>query len=118
MTAYFGGVRWNDKKVYIKALADGQLPSSVAALYTCPANTEVMVLGIVLVNTGSSPLTANLYANTSGTRRRICPKNLQLVAGAQYELDQPVALEAGDSIDGDASSATTVDYTISGEAVY
>lgn len=98
----------------VQALADGQLASSKGTLYTTPADTQAIIKAISLVNTDSSARTVNLYVNASGTSRRIIPKDMSLAAGESFVVDWPVTLEAADLIEGDASSATVVDYVISG----
>jgi hypothetical protein len=98
----------------IKALASGQLGASKATLYTVPGSTQTIIKSITLVNTDSVTRTVNLYINTAGTSRRVSPKDLSLPAGAMFELDRVITLEAADLIEGDASSAAVVDYAISG----
>lgn len=98
----------------IKALASGQLASSKGTIYTVPGSTQTIVKSLTLVNTDSVARTVNLYVNTAGTSRRICPKDLSLPAGALLELDRVITLEAADLIEGDASAATVVDFFISG----
>lgn len=98
----------------IKALADGQLAASKGTLYTTPALTQTIIKSITLVNTDSSARTVNLYKKPGSTSRRIIPKDLSLAAGESFEFDLVLTLEAGDLIEGDASSANVVDYTING----
>lgn len=104
-----------------KILADGQLPNSKAALYTCPAQTVAALKFFRLVNTSASAVTLNLYVKKSGgTSRRIIPKDYSLAAGAMLDaLDavQNISLSAGDAVEGDCSAATTVDYVLSGGEV-
>lgn len=104
-----------------KILADGQLPSTKAAIYTVPALTVASVKFMRLVNTTGGALTVNLYVKKSGgTSRRIAPVNYSLAAGAMLDvLDgvQTLSLGAGDAIEGDASAATSVDYVINGGEV-
>lgn len=101
-----------------KILADGQLPSSKTALYTVPGSTQAAVKFFRLVNTSGSAVTVNVYVKKSGgTSRRIVPKDYSLSAGAMasvLDYGEVVALAAGDALEGDASSATTVDYLIDG----
>ena len=96
-----------------KSLADGQLSASKATLYTCPASTSAIISKIHLVNTSNSDVKVNIYFS-SGTSRRICPKDMILKAGYMAVLDDEVVMEAADIIQGDASVASVIDYTISG----
>lgn len=75
------GVEEASSVVSVKALADGQLPSSKGTLYTCPASTTAIIKSIILVNTDSSARTVNLYTQRDGSNsRRIIPENLSLEA--------------------------------------
>lgn len=98
-----------------KQLADGQLPLAEAALYTAPGATTTYIKSIICCNTGAAARTINLYVRPSaGTSRRIVPKDLSLDVGDTLYLDDPLVLDTGDAIRGDASAATEVDYTIYG----
>ena len=101
-----------------KSLADGQLPAAKGTLYTCPANTTAAIKQITYVSTeAATARTVNLYLKRSGsTSRRLIPRNMNLDAGnAMYWGDADVMeLSAGDIIEGDASAATSIDYTITG----
>lgn len=101
----------------VKTLADGQLPTVKAALYTAPA-AGAGVKFFRLVNASASVVTLNLYLKKSGgTSRRIVPKDYSLAAGALLDvLDavQAIGMETGDAIEGDCSAGTAVDYVING----
>lgn len=102
----------------MKSLADGQLAATKATLYTVPADTETIITCIKLVNTDSSARTVNLYIKVSGgSSRRVIPNDMSLGIGYMCEEDQVFTLEAGDVIEGDASVATVVDYSIFGVQV-
>lgn len=92
-------------------LATGQLPSSKGTLYTATGAT--IIKSISLVNTDSGALTVNLYVKKV-TSRHIIPVGLSIAAGAAYLDDLTRTLDAGDLIEGDASSGAKVDYVISG----
>ncbi len=98
-----------------KSLANGQLSDSTGDLYTCPASTQAIVQPIILVNTHTSAVTCNLYIlESGGTARRIIPVDMSLGAGYKGVEDNPITLEAGDKLQGDASTADKIDYSISG----
>ena len=68
-----------------------------------------------LVNTDVVARTVNLYLKRSGgTSRRIMPKDMSMNAGDSYEKNSTISLSIGDLLEGDASAATIVDYTITG----
>jgi len=99
----------------IKNLANGQLPSSLGDLYTVPSATSAITRSITLVNTNTTIETVNLYyLQSSGTARRILPKDLQLAAGNSLTVDVILTLGAGDKIQGATTTASKVDYVISG----
>ena len=101
--------------VTIKSLKDGQLPDAKATLYTVPASTQTVVNRIRLVNTNSTAETVNLYFKASGgTSRRIIPKDYSLAASAELIMDDVLTMEAADVVEGDTTTASQVDYVISG----
>ena len=101
--------------VTIKSLGDGQLATSKGTLYTAPASTQTIITTITLSNTSGGAVNVNLYFKASGgTSRGIIPADLEVSAKGLVVMDDVQTLEAADTIEGDASSAATVDYTISG----
>lgn len=98
----------------IKSLGDGQLAATKGTLYTVPTLTQAIIKSITLVNTSASAVTVNLYLKPGATSRRVAPKDLSIPAGALVELTAGYTLGAGNLIEGDASAATIVDYTING----
>jgi len=99
----------------IKSLADGQLPATTGTLYIVPASTRALIKTIKVVNLNTIAETINLYLEPSGgTARCIIPKNLSLGIGYLLVVDDELTLEAGDKLQGSATDATMVDYTISG----
>jgi len=100
-----------------KTFADGQLPAAKGTLYTTPALTYVLVT-ITLTATGAAARQVNLYLKRSASSsRRIMPKDMTMDPGDTAYIDhegRPHALSPGDLIEGDASAATEVDYTIDG----
>lgn len=99
------------------SLADGQLPDSKASLYTS-SGVKTIIKGMFFTNTSASTVTVNVYFKASGgTSRRITPVNMEIPAYSMLEYgtdDPPITLEASDAIEGDASVATTVDYSLFG----
>lgn len=98
----------------IVALADGQLPNAKGTLYAVPALTQAILKSITLVNTDTVDRTVNLYVNRTGTSRRIIGKDMTIGAGESLQFQTLVTLEAGDLVEGDASAAAVVDYTLNG----
>lgn len=101
--------------ITIKSLADGQLANSKGEIYPCPASTQAIVKNIILVNTNTSKETVNLYFKASGgTSRRLIPKDTSLPASYKLVMDDVVTLEAADILEGDTTTASKVDFIISG----
>jgi len=99
----------------VSLLADGQLAGAKAAIYTVPAATRVIVSTITLVNENAANRTVNLYILPSGgASRRILPVDMPLEAESMWIHSDEFTLGPGDAIEGDASVAADVDYTISG----
>lgn len=102
------------------SLAAGQLPNAKATLYT--AAGQVAIKNITLVTTDTAAHTVNIYIKlAAGTSKRIIPANLPMDgddpdAAAQVECigDNAVELAVGDTIEGDADTASVIDYTITG----
>ncbi len=102
--------------VAIKSIADGQLAATKTTIYTVPTAKKSIITSLTLVNTNSSAETINIYFKSSGgTSRRISPKDYSLAASAMMEvLDKSITLEAADILEGDTTTASQVDYVISG----
>lgn len=99
------------------SLAAGQLPSAVAAIYTVPVSTKAIVKSLILFNQNATDQTINVYITRSGgTRRQIYRfTGVQQYATIDVLTDgETWALSAGDTIDADTTTASAVDYTITG----
>lgn len=100
--------------ITIKSPTPSQLPSSKGTLYTCPASTSAIVKLITLSNTGGAMNAVNLYKKGSaGTSKHLIGVNTPLGVGQALEFGGVITLEAGDLIEGDATNANEVDYTLS-----
>ena len=98
-----------------KSLSDGQLSAAKSTLYTVPADTTTVIKLITLVNTNTTTEIVNLYFKANGgTSRRIIPEDMQLKPGYSLIFDDGIFLETSDIIEGDTTTASKVDYIISG----
>lgn len=102
-----------------KTLADGQLPSSAAALYTVTSPKVAHIGWLTLVNTSTTDArVVNIYVKRSGgTMRRIIGRDHSLAAKALLDVlgdSTGLKLSPGDAIWGDAAAADEIDYLISG----
>jgi len=98
----------------IADLGDGALPATLTTLATVRTGASVFVEAITLTNTGEGNRTCNIYLNRSGTRRRISPKDLIVRSGCMVTLNDGYSLLSGDTIDGQADLASSIDYSIHG----
>lgn len=97
-----------------KNLGNGQLPNTKTTLYTVPGGANAILRSVSLVNTSASEVTVNIYANFGAGSRRIIPKDLSMGAGEAVGLDMNVTLDAATVIEGDAATASVIDYVLSG----
>ena len=98
--------------VSIKSLADGQVATSKGTIYTAPTGKTAVVTNVKMVNTSSGPVKVNLYFKASGgTSRRI---DLEIEGGGLAIMDNEQTMEAGDIIEADATSGSTIDYSVNG----
>ena len=101
--------------ITIKSLADGQLANTKGTIYTTPASTETIIKSIILVNTNTTSEAVNLYFKASGgTSRRLIPKDTALAASNSLVMSDIVTLGAADILEGDTTTASKVDFVISG----
>jgi hypothetical protein len=99
----------------LKRFANGQLPASKGTIYSVQSDAEVHAR-VKLTNTANSAIKVNLYTKnsaTTGTSRRIIPKDMELLAQATFTSNYE-ELEGGNLIEGDAGTASFVDYVVSG----
>lgn len=93
-----------------KVFAEGQLASAKGTLVTFSA--AAVGLQVTLCNTDASDRTAHLYLKPGSTSRKLCTVVLDASGGfATYQLQ---AVESGDVLEGYASAASVVDYTVTG----
>lgn len=97
----------------MKSAYVGRLPAAKETLYTVPADRVAVVRSIVLCNDWVGAVTVRLYVLRAGTS---FPLVITVVAsGGRYVDDTPIALGAGDAIEGDASQSGAVACLISVE---
>ncbi len=99
-----------------KILAQGQLPSSIGTIYTCPAVATV-VRHIAIVNAdGSNSHTAELtIQGTSGAHQILPP--ITILGGGYGNWDGVMCLTNAQTISGLADAGSVVTYTIFGDEI-
>lgn len=98
-----------------KTLYQGQLPSSVATLYTAPSGTGVIVKHISVVNNDTVARTFALSRQGTGATHYITPAAMSIPAGGLAEFDGTMAMAATETLSGVASAATQLTITIDGD---
>src|SRR4249920_1435664 len=98
-----------------KVLAEGQFASSKGTLYTVPALTWAYVKAFFVYNTNAATQTVNVYLKPGATSRQIAKISLAQYESANImEIVGAFNLEAADLIEGDTTTATALDYVITG----
>lgn len=95
-----------------KTLAEGQLASSESDIYTAPALTKCVGPCIRLFNTAATTETVKLYLKNA-TSRQVYQADITPAGWAYFDFGR-VVLEAGYKITGFTTTATEVDYWLSG----
>lgn len=95
-----------------KILASGQLASSKGTIYA-PLYAAV-VRAIHLTNAAAAPMTVYLYLKANGGTSKLLINGAVLAVGETIVNDTPESVGVADIIEGYASSATSVDYVITG----
>jgi hypothetical protein len=99
-----------------KILAQGQLPAAKGTLYTVPVLTKAYVKFINAHNVSGGAEAVFFYVKLStGTSKILCRATLNINEQQRViEKDETLNLGPGDTIEGNTTTATTVDYTITG----
>ena len=96
-----------------KKLAQGQLPTVAAVLYTVPASTQTIVKRIVLVNTGGGNTNVRLWDGGSADVNHILPTT-QIRSNSLLNIGDVVTMDTAATIEGEADDANRVTFTIYG----
>ena len=92
------------------SLSDGQIASSWGVLHT--ATSQTFVMSVNIYNAGSSVEVVDIgITRASSTRRQI--RKMRLKPGESGFMGG-LHLSTGDTIDGQSTNATSVDYLITG----
>lgn len=99
------------------SLADGQVADTTGTIYTVPASTVAIIKSMTFYNTNATGQTLNLYVTRSGgTRRQLHQESSLAQYGTVDYLSggEVLVLSAGDVIEADTTTASAVDYLITG----
>lgn len=99
--------------------ANGLLAASEADLYECPVGTEVEITTLICLNTDASNTnTTKLYLHPGGgTSRNFVEEDLTPKARLEG-YGEPLRLNEGDKLRGEATNADEVTWLISGHKEY
>ena len=92
---------------------NGQLPSSAAALFTVAAG-KAAIFGMTLFNVSGASVTVKLWKTISGNHRQFYGATL---AAGEFAALEGIQLSAGEALRGEASAATSIDWTAHGAEV-
>ena len=97
------------------SLADGQLASTKGTIYTS-SSVKTVVKALTVFNTNAADQTVSLYVKRSGSSSRQFFRAILAQNEFSYALSdgEVFVLSDGDVIEGDATNATAVDYSIMG----
>lgn len=98
-----------------KILADGQVAGAIGDMYQVPVATTAFVRSFTIYNTGVGVETVILYLDSGSGARVIARVALAANEGADIlEGGQSLVLQAGVKIQGETTTATTVDFVLTG----
>lgn len=95
-----------------KVLADGQLANAETVVYTVPASTTAFVKLIVWFNTAATSETVVWKIRPGATSRTLA--RTVLAQNETGRCDDSFTLETGDTLRGQSTNATSVDYLVFG----
>lgn len=101
------------ERVGASVLGQGQLATSAAVIYTVPSSTSAEIVSITLVNsTNTDTISIILYLKGTGASNEWA--RIVLDGHEWAEWTGVLHLRAGETIAGEAGTATAITYTISG----
>ncbi len=98
-----------------KAIADGQLPTVLGPLFVATAVVGTYVKELSLFNNNAANQVIELFVNRQGVERSWRRLEIELNEQGDALTDgETMLLEVGDSISGRTTTASAVDFIISG----
>ena len=99
-----------------KSYTKANVGTATSDVYTAPAVTTSVIIGMSLVNTTVSPVTANVLVDKTGSSDTVyLAKSLELPDGTLYEFNagNKIILEAGDKLQVFSSTSSSIDVMVS-----
>lgn len=99
-----------------KQLAQTQVSSSAATVYTSPSGTQAIIKHIRIVNTDTVPRWIKLWNKGTADANLILPQT-SIAAGGWAEFDGTITMAAADTIAAQAEVSSKITLTIHGAEV-
>ena len=96
-----------------KLSANGQVSNSEGAIYTVPALTTAYIKSMTFTHSSATPQTLIIYIRKGAGTSRVIFRAVML-EDYSLEYDGSFALEAGDTVRAQTTTASVMDYTITG----
>ena len=98
-----------------KSYTKANVGTSADDVYTVPAATTSVIIGLCLSNTTGSPVTAGVSVDKSVGDTVYLAKNLELPDGTLYEFNagNKIILETGDKLQVSSSTSSSIDVMVS-----
>lgn len=94
--------------------AQGQLPSTTGTLYTVPVGKTAYLKSIYLHNSGTTDQTVRIYINGATGADKILEGVVSGKDTFEWNVAYTVILSTGQTLRGDSTNASTVNYFIFG----
>jgi hypothetical protein len=95
-------------------IAQGQLPSATGILYTVPSPKTVYLKSIYLHNSGTADQTIRLYLDGATDAQKIFEGVIAGKDTFEWNIAYSVILGVGQTLQGDATNASAVNYFVYG----
>jgi hypothetical protein len=99
-----------------KSYTKANVGTATSAVYTAPAATTSVIIGMCLANTTASPVTANVLVDKAGASDTVyLAKSLELPDGTLYEFNagNKIILETGDILQVVSNTSSSIDVMVS-----
>lgn len=96
-----------------KKLYQGELPDSVATLYTVPGATQVIIKYMVAINTTANEVTMQLWHDGVADSNCIFGPTT-IPAGGKAEFDGNLIMETADTLNGKAGTSSSITLSVYG----
>lgn len=99
-----------------KILAEGQVTAAKGTIYTVPASKQAIIRTVAFTHVAGATQTVQLYVKKSGSTSRKFSR--AQIATNEFAHEEDIGtLSAGDELEAETTSATSVDFSIHGVEV-